>query len=215
MFVRYPALYRDHFGEEVTTLENDGKVLRMVVRGVTLEGSMLDDWEPAIPPDATQPASFSFTGNELTLDFEIPVPVVAHDRTLSANLRVHLELGAPKANGGLDREELQLELIVENKSFKSCGKHGWFEDELVELHAALPEDMFIKSCFKCAFSDYSPGGFGMFGCMACFRNSKQAYLSLKGKAAYFTLAEEIAEYVQETYLCPEFEERVPSTGYRG
>lgn len=51
--------------------------------------------------------------------------------------------------------------------------------------------------------------------MACFRNSEQAYLSLKGKAAYFNLQKEIAEFVQETYLCPEFEKRIAGTGYRG
>jgi hypothetical protein len=190
----------------------------MVVRGVEFESSMLDDWEAISPLDATPVASFPLHGNELcsySLDFEIPVLVVVSDEILQAILRVHFELGKPKPNGAIDREELQLELLVEGRSFKSRGKYGWFEDALREIHEVLPAGMFIKSCFTCAYSDYNPAGSGLFGCMACFRNNKQAYLSLKGKAAYFNLQKEIAELVQETYLCPEFEKRVAGTGYRG
>lgn len=218
MLEKYPTIYRDQFGEEVTTIENNGSFLRMVIRGVEFESSMLDDWEAVTPLETTQLVSFPLRGNELcsySLDFEMPVPVVVSDRIIQAILRVHFELGKPKPNGAIDREELQLELLVEGQSFKSQGKYGWFEDALREIHEILPAGMFIKSCFSCAYSDYSPAGSGAFGCMACFRNSKQAYLSLKGKAAYFNLQKEIAEYVQETYLCPEFEKRVAGTGYRG
>lgn len=218
MIANYPAKYQDEFGEEATTIHNDGRSLRMILRGVEFEGAMLDDWVPTNATNHQPTASFPLHRNELhsyTLAFEIPVPVVVDDRTVPGSLRVHLDLGAPKANGSLDREDLLLELIVEGKTFKSCGKHGWFDDELQEIQPALAEGVFIKSCFNCAFSDYSPAGFGLFGGMACFRNSKQEYLSLKGKAAFFNLREKIAEFVQETYLCPEFEKRVPGTGYRG
>jgi Family of unknown function (DUF6304) len=216
MFEIYPAKYRDRFGEEITTIENDGKSLRMILRGIEFKSSMLDDWEAMT--EISPAGSFSLHRGELCAyvsELEMPASIVQNSDVLSGMLRVHLELGEPSANGGLDREDLQLELVFDDRSFKSCGKHGWFEDELLEIHQALPSETYLKSCFNCAFSDYSPVGFRLFGCMACFQNSKQEYRSLAGKAAFFELQDRIAEQVQETYLCPEFEKRMPNTGYRG
>jgi len=220
MLEKYQAKYNDKFGEEIITIQNNGKLLRMAVRGVEFEGTSLDDWAPVDNSDPTRLSSFLLhpmfnTLYQYRLEFEVQVPVVIQDRILEGNLSIRLDLvgnGTDKAGG---REELQLELVVDGHLFKSCGKHGWFEDELHEIIGALPEGMYIRSCFNCAFSDYSPAGFGLFGQMACFRNTKQEYLSLKGKAAYFELQDKIAEFVQETYLCSEFEKRLPGTGYRG
>jgi Family of unknown function (DUF6304) len=216
MFEIYPTKYHDEFGEETTTIQNDGKSLRMTLRGTEFQCSMLDDWEPI--PDIANSASFFFHHGELCsyiLDCEISVPIVENDCISSGTLRVHFELGNPREDGRIDREVLQLELILNGKSFKSSGDSGWFEDELQEIHTALPQGTYLKSCFNCAFSDYNPAGFGLFGCMACFRHTKKEYLSLKGKDAYFQLQDRMAEFVQETYLCLEFEKRVPNTGYRG
>lgn len=218
MKASYPAKYRDALGEEETIIHNDGKWLWMTLRGVEFRGKMLDDWEPTATPETERLTHFFLYRNELrsyALTFEMPIPVVKQSEILEGTLKIHLELGVPKANGAVDREDLQLELLVDGQAFQSCGKHGWFEDEIGEIQTALPEGAFIKSCFNCAFSDYCPAGYGLFGCMACFRNSKQEYLRLKGKVAYFKLSDQIAEFVQETYLCPEFEKRVPGTGYRG
>ncbi|MFN8453820.1 MAG: DUF6304 family protein [Anaerolineae bacterium] len=149
MLAKYLTIYYDQFGEEVTTIENNGSFLRMVVRGVEFESSMLDDWEAITPLDATHLASFSLRGNELcfyNLNFEIPVFVVVSDKILQAILYVHFELGKPKSNGAIDREELQLELLVKGQSFKSRGKYGWFEDALREIHEQLPAGMFLRWC---------------------------------------------------------------------
>ena len=73
----------------------------------------------------------------------------------------------------------------------------------------------MKCCHTCAFSDYHPVGTGTFGGLACFRDHKQEYLALKGKAALMHFFNKSTENVQETYLCPEFEKRIPGTGYRG
>lgn len=224
MLETYPAKYSDEFGVEITTIENDGKLLRMILRGVEFESSMLDDWE-AVTKIPTA-AFFSLHRSELCaceLDLEMPVQIFQNNDTLLGKLRVQLELGKPSANGGLDKEELQLELTSADRSFKSCGKHGWFEDELLEIHQLLPPATYLKSCFNCAFSDYSPAGFGLFGCMACIRNTKQEYRlppvgfspTITSKADYFQLQDRMTEQVQETYLCPEFEQRLSNTGYRG
>ena len=73
----------------------------------------------------------------------------------------------------------------------------------------------MKACINCSFSDYSPGGHDGFGTLLCFRDNKDAYLAVKGKRDLFQLMHKMTECVQETYLCPEFQRRVPGAGYRG
>ena len=56
--------------------------------------------------------------------------------------------------------------------------------------------------------------------MICFRANKAGYLALPSggdfeKDAYFDVMATVSEMVQETYVCPEFERRMPGTGYRG
>ena len=149
------------------------------------------------------------------MEFEIYVPVIKHDQILEGKLRIRLDVALVETNKAGGREDLKLELYVDDELFKSCGKHGWFDDELQEIQALLPDGIYIKSCYTCAFSDYHPAGYGAFGCLACFRNNKQEYLSVKNKIELMNIFNKNAESVQETYLCPEYEKRVPGTGYRG
>jgi hypothetical protein len=109
---------------------------------------------------------------------------------------------------------LRLRLHIKEHEYLSSGKTGWFEDELLDLARQLPAGTYLKACINCAFSDYSPYGHGLFGGLACFRNSKQEYRQVKSKGDLFQIWEKNAGFVQETYLCPEFERRTRA-GYRG
>lgn len=71
----------------------------------------------------------------------------------------------------------------------------------------------MRICFTCAFSDYHPGGQSLSGSLACFRDNKAGYLSIQGKAV-MSIWHTRTEYVQEWFLCPEFQRRTPGTGYR-
>lgn len=213
----YSAKYRDKVGEEITTIHNDGKILTMIVRGVTFMGGDFDSLESTPPLNNPQLASFTLYQGSLCnceIECEIPMQIISEE-TPRCNLHVHLKLGSPRADGGIENETLQLHLDVAGKSYSSCGKHGWFEDELVEIQEKLPENSYLKCCFNCAFSDYSPVGSGLFGNMLCFRDNKQEYLAVESKADLFRIWDTMTEFVQETYICPEFEKRVPGTGYRG
>ncbi len=50
---------------------------------------------------------------------------------------------------------------------------------------------------------------------AAFRHRRQpgAEVAVRSKADYWKVP--VTEQVPETYLCPEYERRVPGTGYRG
>lgn len=212
MLAIYPAKYRDNYGEEVTTIQNDGKSLRMIARGVEFTGSDFDLLETTNNRNVDL-SSFTFSSGALcacVIECEIPIPIIKNDQVLQGALSIRLDLGSARPGGktGIDKEVLLLELQFDTHAFKSCGKHGWFVDELDELQSQLPQGTYIKSCFNCNLSLYSPFGFGLFGCLACFRNNKAGVRAAKDKRDVFALFDEgIAEWVQETYLCPEFEKR--------
>ena len=215
----YPTRYRDRHGEVATVIRNDGKRLSMTVRGVEFRGSMLDDFEPV---GVVEPAAASFpldAGSLCSCDIEFEMPLAAVVRGVATEgvLSVRLELGDPRPlpRGGIDREVLTLALSIDGQVYRSAGTSGWFEDELLDLHRQLPEGVAMKACITCAFSDYSPYGHGLFGGLACFRDNKSGYLACRGKAGIFAVWGTMTEFVQETYLCPEYERRVPGTGYRG
>jgi hypothetical protein len=45
--------------------------------------------------------------------------------------------------------------------------------------------------------------------------SQAQYLKVTTKDEFWTVHDRYDRMVQETYLCPEFERRIPGTGYRG
>jgi hypothetical protein len=76
MTMIYPARYKDRFGEETTTILNDGETLTMVVRDVRFRGNDFDSFEPQDVPDPAQLSSFTFLHGSLcycTIQAGIPV----------------------------------------------------------------------------------------------------------------------------------------------
>jgi hypothetical protein len=214
----YRAIYRDAQGEIATLIENDGKTLRMRLANVEFTGTDFDGFEVVGSPDPGALSHFRFASGSLcacSLDLEIPARVLADSGEVTGVLQVSLKLGGPAPNGGVDEEILELNLSLGDRRFPSRGFSGWFEDELLDIQKALPQGWHLKMCFGCAFSDYSPGGHGLFGCLACFRDNKSGYLAVRTKADYWPVLKTLTESVQETYLCPEFEVRKPGTVYRG
>ncbi len=138
-----------------------------------------------------------------------------HGKSVDGSLFVELLLGDFAPNDGWDNPHLRIVLEFDGQQFAGSGTSGWFEDELLSIQAQLSEGVFIKSCINCLYSDYSPAGHGLFGGMMCFRNLKGEYRKVKSKQDFWALYGRQDRYVQETYLCPEFERRIPGTGYRG
>ena len=97
----------------------------------------------------------------------------------------------------------------------SRGWSGWFEDQRADIQRQMPEGTYPKAYICCAFSDYSPLGHGLFGWLACFRGNKAGYRSIRTKRNLCDVRGTMTEFVQETFLCPEFERCAPGTGYRG
>ncbi len=114
-----------------------------------------------------------------------------------------------------DPSGLKISLIYEGGIYSNSKEDLCFENSLLRIQKQLPDGVFIKSCITCLYSDYSPYGNGMFGSMMCFRNIKAEYIKVKSKKDFWSVYKREDRWVQETYLCSEFERRIPGTGYRG
>ena len=214
---QYNATYSDAHGSEMTTIDNDGETLSLSLRGVEFVGADFDALEPkGAAPEQLRP----FRLNQgclcsCRIECRIPVPVYDQGSLRDGALMVALTLGDPTGNGGLDQEQLRIVLEYGGHRIAGPGTSGWFEDELLAIQAQLPEGVFVKACINCQYSDYSPAGHGLFGSMMCFRNLKAEYLEIDTKQEFWSIHGRQERFVQETYLCPEFERRIPGTGYRG
>lgn len=215
----YPGTYRDKGGVEPIALHNDGQTLRVTIRQVAFEGTDFDGLEAVDGPEVAEAAGFVLCSGSIcscTITCTMPLPVVTPEGVVQCELLVELVLGDPKPlpRGGIDREDLRLRLRMPGREIASSGRSGWFEDELLDIQRQLTAGH-LHACIACAFSDYSPYGHGLFGGLACFRDNKRRYLAVENKQDLFAIWNTLTEFVQETYLCSEFQRREPGTGYRG
>ncbi len=218
MTVVYAAHYKDRFGEEATSIKNDGQTLEIVIRGSVFRGRSFDDLETAT--ELGPHSEFSMANGSLhnyVLQAEIPVLVSTSNEISKAILKVHTAFGS--LSDTLPAEcawaQLRLELLVDGQGYSSRGGSEMFEGELLDIQTQLPANTHIKTCFTCAFSDYSPYGNPSFGGLACFRDNKSGYRSIKTKGDLFAIWNTNSGSVQEIHLCPEYELRPTNTGYRG
>lgn len=234
MAISYPTIYHDEYGEETTTIYNDGNTLSMIVRGIKFSGHNFHSFNFPEGVDNSKRQLFNLFLDELcaySLDCEIPIWLVNNSELSQVTLHVHVEYGRPVEGLGrtvvhlkngttvddnrqIDTEVLQLALVYQSKSYQSGGKHlhNTFDEQLTELKAKLPEGLYLKICWNCAYSDYLPIGSGMLGGLGCFRNVKEEYKIVKDKRGLILLWDSRAEDVQEIHLCPEFERRQPGAG---
>ncbi|NHI94895.1 MAG: hypothetical protein EAX96_20570 [Candidatus Lokiarchaeota archaeon] len=215
----YPAKYIDDLGEVSVQVWNDGKCLELKIRDVIFSGSDFDSLEPKGDPSPELLSKFTlYLGKDLcncNILCDIPIDLILGSEKISSTLSMKLILGKPIPPRGIDKEVLILELKYLDKKIVSSGESGWFEDELIDIQRKLPADAYILCCFNCLFSDYSPYGHGLFGSMMCFRDNKENYLAVKSKNDFFAIEDTMTDYVQEIHICPEFQKRIPGTGYRG
>jgi len=216
--VSWSGWYRDRHGSERITIDNDGQLLTLRVRGVELAGEDFDALEP-VGDGAVAGVPLEFSGGVLcscALEWEVPLRAVAAGIEVDCVLHWSLLLGSPTGPGkGLDAEELTVALHVAGSVYAPDRAYGLFESALEDVHRQLPADTYVKACIACAWSDYSPGGQPLFGGLACFRDVKDAYRQVKTKADIFAIWSDRTAYVQETYVCDEFERRGSDAGYRG
>ncbi|MBR4224139.1 MAG: hypothetical protein IKR73_04960 [Oscillospiraceae bacterium] len=107
------------------------------------------------------------------------------------------------------------DLSVDGKVYSGETMTLCFESALMDISRKISADYYLKCCFTCQYSDYSPYGNDDFGIMQCFLRQKENYLKVNSKIAYFTYLTDDWDSKQETQLCDKFEPRIRCDGYRG
>ncbi|MFE2410227.1 DUF6304 family protein [Kitasatospora sp. NPDC059408] len=219
--LRLPAVVTDRWGRADTVLVNDGQTFSLLLRGNRYEGDSLDSLElvgrldeDALPPDLTRLDELC----SCTIEWRTPLQVTGPGPDPRPGLlHARLVLGDANPDGSLDALHVTLELDLPDDGGTVASGGPWedMEDALLDLQRRLPPGVALAACIACAFSDYSPAGSGFIGSMACFRDAKDAYRGVTGKADIFRLWDRRTGFAQETFHCAEFEPRRPGTGYRG
>ncbi|MFB7270954.1 DUF6304 family protein [Streptomyces sp. NPDC056244] len=214
----YPAVVTDRWGRFETTLVNNGGTFTMVLRGNRFAGTSVDGLELIGAPAETDEPPALHHGDlcSCSIEWRMPVEVsLADTEPMSVPLTVRLVLGDPAPNNSIDPTGVTLQLHLPTGAVETTAPRGWMEDALTDLQHRLPVGTRLLACISCAFSDYNPAGSGFIGSMACFRDSKDAYRAVASKRDIFALWDKKSGLVQETFHCPDFEQRQPGTGYRG
>ena len=115
-----------------------------------------------------------------------------------------------------DQVVLEFSLCMEDRVYESSIKSLCFESSLLDISKQIQENYYIKSCFTCQYSDYSPYGSDDYGAMLCYRRCKEEYLKVNNKDDFFEYLEmKDFDTRQEDYLCEEYAVRNKCAGYRG
>lgn len=219
---RWPGRYTDRHGTEEVVFASDGREsIRTTIRGVVFEGYMMDDLGAVSgePPEQM----FAFFDGALcscVLEWEVPIPVEVRGSGVRPGvLYCTLRLGDPAGpKRGLDAETLTTVLRFDGYEFRNRDGQDDFEDALHQVQRSLPRSARIRACVSCDWSDYHPVGHSLMGGLACFRDIKDRYLRVEGKVGphnIFDVWDDHTEFVQETWLCEQFEHRRDGQGYRG
>lgn len=229
----YPTVYRDAYGEEQTTLINDGKGFSMVVRGVEFSGEAFDYFDIPVSRNSPGGALFPFSPFPVgvflndkpvvddagqfvktigwdfgySLEFAIPVVIVVNGEPFSTFLKIYDPFF--RQNPGESTEPTQLEFTYVGFSLKYKCSDCDVYDAIFGLQTCLPENIFLCTCSTCAYAFSNPFGSVIFSDVACFRGVKEEFLEVKKSAKWrrsvYPIMDKVTEYVQATYLCPEFE----------
>jgi Family of unknown function (DUF6304) len=216
----FPGGYQDQAGYEAVSwrLEGSGQgeLPRMeiftTIRGIGVRGPDFDSLEPAGPSVGAAQLPLNQAGelSDCVLSGDLPCTVAVHEQRRPATITFFLDLRpATVPLTGPDRP-LRLSAVLNGVTYQVTD--DWLEGGVQRLEHALPSGTHLVCCATCLFSDYSPGGHGLTG-IRCHRGAKDQYLAVRSKADYWSVA--VTEEVPETYLCEEYQRRVPGTGYRG
>lgn len=153
--------------------------------------------------------------DKLHLDFEIPVKLASVDPS-GANAPLLLEDAAihvvSKHDSKVNSFAIRLKMpdgsfiSPQSPSIDHLGNPTTFDEQIKQIQHQLPAKYFLKSCWSCAFSEYSPISKSNFGGLACFRQWP-GISNIRDKVDLLRNWSKHLERVQETHHCPSFKRR--------
>jgi len=211
----YTATYQDKRGTEAIVIKSDGSQLETTIRGINVDGSDFDQ----LTADKIDTTKFDYNmfadgaGDITNFQLTIIIPIQFYNslsnQTFTENLKAHIVVGEHTTIDGLDHELNGLTLKTSFGEFGVAQKLEWMEDALIMLQDQLPENIYLKTCLSCKYSNYHPVGNGMFGSLCCFKNHKEELEQVHDKYdlmdvwSHDKVQNQSLFFIQETFDCPE------------
>lgn len=222
----YDCIYEDKFGKEYTVVQSNGSKLSVKIRGYRFDSYDFFEWRPveihtldesirtlfefhqvnskALMPHVGAPSKAEALNN-VSLDVNIPTKLSQIGKDgVEGLLDVTLNV---KLTHNQNENSLQLTLRFMDITFKSKGKTSNFNIELADIQRNLPDGMFIKSCWNCALSEYSPITNLSYGGLGCFSENQELIKNVDSIRSLFRIWSSKSKNVQETFLCDSFKLR--------
>jgi hypothetical protein len=213
-----PTTYQDANGSVSTTLQTDGKSLRIEIRDVVFEGEDLDSLSPVADTKPQSLQQFQIHQEclcDCRFDVEISIQVTTPNGVEDGLIKAWLDLGKPSSEGGIRGRSRKTSTQIPRPRIRINRQKRLVRGRAFGTRKTITHRMPHEALHHMCVFRYSPYGHGMFGCLACFRGNKAEYSQVKSKGDMFRVWRTLTEYVQETHLCEEYELRKPGTGYRG
>ncbi len=207
MYTPYQAIYQDKFGKEKTKiiLDDKGHQMKIFVRGVEFSGASFNRLSPNDINANLERFLIDNDGHlhSFSCNVEIPVSFIDREQTVEGLLRINCKIDSPENNW--EDDHLQLGLSFNEMSVQSNGGDSGVEDEMFGLANKLPKGIYVKTCFNCRYSDYNPYfNSGLMGELVCFVNREDKDNTKRDKG-YPGWRNAEPDFVQEFFLCPEFQ----------
>ncbi len=228
----YPAIYVDDYDQEQTkiTLAAEGHILSMTIRGTQFQGFSFSQFY-VWPPDEHYANIGSFSLKEAyspfndpsrpwkqfltnyTLQWAMPVQIVEHQDFVTQGMLYGTQISRiPHKDDDFGYSYFALLLHVKEYVIEIANPGLQMRKALFQIQQQLPPRMYLKCCQFCMLSAEEP--FMGTGTL-CFRRKKDQFRALKyapnedieskDDLPEVALWDEQVNYVQEIYLCSEFE----------
>jgi len=209
----YKATYQDKRGTEEIVIKSDGSEMLFTLRDIDFDGPDFDQLTAASIDETKFDYEMFADGSGDLTNFKITVTIPIQlfnsetNTTFVEDVVIHIEVGETTTIEGLDSEIDSLTLTTSFGEFKVNKKLEWMEDALIAIQNQLPENIYLKTCLSCKYSNYSPYGNGMFGNIYCFKEIKEKLKQVREKHDLLHLwtAEAVEKgdifSVQETFDC--------------
>lgn len=228
----YSGTFKDKSGKSPMIVDSMGTWLSMKTRGIRFDGTDAVNWTvrdylisqdvaldkfdfhqpPYVKPDLEAGHSLSVPVlDKFVLDFAIPVKLAATDaNTPAEEAKINV-----KTRHTLHWESFAIELVLSDgttyrpstPSIDSQGYPSSFDEQIKQIQLQLPANRYLKSCWNCALSEYSPlSKPASFGGLACFRQWS-GITNVRDKLELLRNWNKNLEKVQETHSCDAFKRR--------
>lgn len=213
-----------HYNCDITITESKKYFLNFTIDGIDFVADDFDDFrlknnsdfELAQPKFDLKPFKYTILGtNTEVLEYslqeysllDLKISTIVIDKSTNLDINAYIFI-----NNIFDVKCFQL--LINDEIYSLDNPNKDFEYSFSQICKKISSKYYLKNCFGCIYSDYSPYGQNDFGSMYCFLNGGDIYKHHREKGVYDDDIE-LSFGTSEISLCNDFKVRNKILGCRG